>query len=233
MRLASVDHFGIDLRKLVVAGFVVGALSALALGLIVGGVLGQAAVGFDFTILALVFYIVVSTPRRVLDARRILQAREAVLLSALVSATLRVTGSRSRTLLMLKPREAELQATFREAGRLVLLGESVEEAAIKSGRMLVSYSASNMLLSAATLRPGAFSEGDEEVSGLSSAELLSRETKLPVFMTACFFSPIMLLLYAVFSHLSGPTSLAELVALEVVVLDIAYLFCSGQRGGDI
>jgi len=75
-----------------------------------------------------------------------------------------------------------------------------------------------------------FDSGDEESRGLASSSDLSRETKLPVFMTACFFTPIMLLLYAVFSHSYSGGSLAELIALEFIILDLTFYLSSGDRG---
>jgi hypothetical protein len=55
---------------------------------------------------------------------------------------------------------------------------------------------------------------------------MSAETRFPVFMTVTFFTPIMLLLYAVFSHFTSPQRIVELVALEVVILDLAFYACS-------
>ena len=233
VKLESLDHFGIDIVRLVAVAMVIGASTSAALGWMIGGVLGQAAVEFDLTVFALVFYIAVSTPRRVLEARRVVQAREAVLLTAVASASRRVTGSRSRTMLMLRSKEVELASTLDDARRMILLGRSVEEAAGISSRRLASYSASSVLESAASSGLSSGFDDGEEVRGLTNAELLSRETKLPIFMTVCFFCPIMLILYSVFSHISSLASLAQVVALEVVVLDLAYFVCSSGKRADL
>jgi hypothetical protein len=233
VKLESLDHLGIGVARLVAVGTIVGASTSAVLGWIIGGVLGQAVLEFDLTVFAMVFYVTVSTPRRVIEARRVVQAREAVLLTAFASAARRVTGSRSRTMLMLRSKEVELASTLDDARRMILLGRSVEDAASISSSRLSSYSASNVLESVASSGPtSGFDEG-EEVRGLTSAELLSRETKLPIFMTVCFFCPIMLTLYSVFSHITSLASLAQIVALEVVVLDLAYFVCSSRRRADL
>jgi hypothetical protein len=233
VKLESFDHFGIEVARLVGVAILLGTLTSAALGWIFGNVLGQAAVEFDLTVFAMVFYIVVSTPHRIMEARRAVQAREAVLLTAVAAATRRVTGSRSRTMLMLKPKESELAETLEDARRMILLGRSVKYAAALSGRRLVSYSASNALVSVASPGLGSGLDEGEEVRGLTNAELLSRETKLPVFMTVCFFSPIMLMLYSVFSHITNLASLAQVVGLEIVVLDLAYFACSIRKRADL
>jgi hypothetical protein len=56
------------------------------------------------------------------------------------------------------------------------------------------------------------------------------ETKLPIFMTVCFFAPIMITLYAVFSHTYQPDRLAELGAFEFTIIDLAYYLSAADRG---
>ena len=50
-----------------------------------------------------------------------------------------------------------------------------------------------------------------------------------MIMTVSFFTPIMLLLYAVLSHSYGAVRLTELAAVELAVLDLA--FHLGAPGG--
>ncbi len=177
-----------------------------------------------------VFYIVVSAPRRLLDAQRVAQARESVLLSAAATACLSVTGSRPKTILLLRSRDPVISHTTTEIGRLVLLGARVPDAVAASAARLASYSAVGALQAVALLGRKRFDAGDEETRGLASSSDLSRETKLPVFMTACFFTPIMLLLYAVFSHSYSGWSLLELTALDFIVLDLVFYLSSGEGG---
>jgi hypothetical protein len=228
MRFASLDHFGIDQNKLLLTALGASATAALAMHFLVGSILGSATIGFEAVVSGVVFYIVATAPRRMLDSRRISQAREAVLLSAVASASTGVTGSRTRTFLLMRSRDEGIAGTITEVKRMLLLGRLVEEAVSTVEKRLVSYSVVNAIRSAATTRSRGFSEAGEETLGLAISAQLSQETKLPIFMTACFFSPIMLLLYAVFSHLSGPVSFAQLVALEFVILDLAFYLCSGE-----
>jgi hypothetical protein len=204
--------------------------STIASGLALEGVLGQGTPLILIVTGVLVFYIVLSAPRRIIDGRRISQSREAVLLSGAALACLSVTRSKSRTAVMLRSRDPSIRNALSDVGRRVLLGSRVEKAIAASVGGLSSYSAVAALEGVATLTLRSFDAGDEEARGLALSSELSRETKLPVFMTACFFTPIMLLLYAVFSRSYAPQSLAELVALEFIALDLAFYMCSGERG---
>ena len=177
----------------------------------------------------LVFYTVASVPRRLLDRQRVSEAREAVLLSASARACLEVTGSRPRTLAMVKPRDPVLARSLGGAVRMVLLGTRVEDALNSASAGLASYSAAATLRSLAALQPEGFESGDEETRGLAVSSELSRETKVPMFMTACFFAPIMTLLYAVFSHSFDAASLSELTALDFMIVDLAFYLSSGDR----
>lgn len=229
MKFASLEHFDVSPWRIGLLGAMVSlGLTAVA-GEALGDVLGVAKVPALALIAVLVFYIVLSTPRRLLDAQRVAQARESVLLSAAATACLNVTGSRPRTVLLLRSRDPGVSQTLVEVGKRVLLGAPVPDAILRSTKSLASYSATTALQSVASLGKRPFDAGDEEARGLASSAELNRETKLPVFMTACFFTPIMLLFFAVFSHSYTPGDLVELTALEFVVLDITFYLSSGER----
>ncbi|MDG6910686.1 MAG: hypothetical protein JRN08_09990 [Nitrososphaerota archaeon] len=230
MRFASLDHFDISALRMAAVGASASAAAALLAGVTLGGVLGQATPATLLVVAVLVFYIVLTTPRRILDGQRVAQARESVVLSAAAKACLNVTGSRSRTLLLLRPRDPTFAAAVADAGRMVLVGVRVDSAVAESSSILASYSAAVALRSVATLRSSSIDAGDEETRGLASSSDLSRETKLPMFMTVCFFSPIMLLLYAVFSHSYDPGSLVELAAFEFMMIDLAFYLTASDRG---
>jgi hypothetical protein len=229
VRFASLEHFGLSAWRVSCVGVAAACACWLTTGLAVGDSLGEGKTVVLLLIAALVFYVVVTTPKRILQSERMSQAREALIMSAGVKALLEVTGSRPRTLILFRPRGTALRRAFREAARLALLGVSVSEAVDGEAQTLSSYSAASTLRSIAA--KGSSDRGDDEARGLDSAAELDRETKLPVFMTACFFAPIMLLLYAVFSHSYGLGSLMELAALEFVLLDIAFYLSSPERGG--
>ncbi len=202
--------------------------SAVILAVVLGDSLGGAKVPTLFVISVLVFYIVATGPRRVLDRQRVAQARESLPLGAAAAACLHVTGSRSRTLIMLRSREPALAEAEDECARKVLLGERPVTALETSSRKLASYSASIVMQNVSAMGPGEFVGGDEEVRGISSYTELSKETKLPLFMTVCFFAPIMLVLFSVFTHSDAPGTLAELAAFEFVVLDLAFYFSTTE-----
>ncbi len=208
----------------VCAALLVAALSYF----VFGAVLGQASLEFDAILSAAVFYVVYSAPRRALQARRVSQSRESVSLSVVASVTMGVTCSRAKTFMTLRAREQELSLTLKEIRRRILLGTSPELAVANSVSGLSSYSAAGVLTSAALTRPSTPTEGGEEALGLESSSQLSQETKLPIFMTACLFSPILLLVYSVLAHLTGAVPLAELVAFQFVALDLAFYACSTE-----
>jgi hypothetical protein len=230
LRFASLDHFGISFWKISLEGVAASGVMSSMAAVVTGDVLGEAKIPVLVVIAALVFYIVLSMPRRILDGQRVSQAREAVPLAAAATACLRVTGSRSRTMVLLRSRDPTLSRNIRDVGRLVLLGAGVDNAIRRASQSLSSYSVIAALRSVATLSSRTFDAGDEEARGLASSSELGRETKLPIFMTACFFTPIMLLLYAVFSHAYEPGSLIELLSLQFIVLDLAYYLSSSERG---
>jgi hypothetical protein len=229
MKFASLEYFEIRVWRISLFGIAVASAVWLATSFAIGGVLGQAKGPVLLVEAALVFYITVSTPRRLMDGRRVLQARESVLLSASAKACLNVSGSRARTLATLRPRDPSLARAVEAATKKVLLGTRVEDAIEESAEKLVSYSAAAELRSVASLRSTAFDAGDEETRGLENMSGLDRETKIPMFMTACFFAPIMMLLYALFTQSYDPGSLTDLAALQFIILDLAFYLGASDR----
>lgn len=230
MRFASLEAFGLSVWRLLLVGLTAAALVGLGLGFALGDALGEAKTATLLVVAVLAFYVTVSAPRRLLDHQRVAQARESLLLSASAQACLKVTGSRSRIFLLLRPRERALSAAVKETARRILLGSRVGAAVAESSRALASYSAAAALQSAATASPREFVGGDEESRGLAVSTGLSMETKLPIFMTVCFFAPIMIILYAVFSRTYQPQQLVELGAFEFAVIDLAYYLSAADRG---
>ncbi|MDE1858412.1 MAG: hypothetical protein KGI26_05045 [Thaumarchaeota archaeon] len=230
MRFASLDHFGLSAWRLACVGLASASAAWLLSGAAFGGILGQAEPAALMMVSAAVFYLVVTVPRRAVERQRVEAARESVLLSASARACLGVTGSRPRTLMMLEPREPSVAMAVKRAARLVLLGAKAGDALASASADLSSYSAASALRSLATLTPEGIEGGDEESRGLAASEDLGRETRVPIFMTACFFAPIMLLLYAVFSRSFDAASMTELATLEFVVVDVAY-YLTSARGG--
>ena len=215
----------VDPLRLVALGGAISFAAGAVVWLLLGDLMGAATLEVDIVCAALVFYVVVSAPRRIMDARRISQSREAVFLATVSAASAQVVGSRNRVIIMLRSRDEEIDRALAGVRKALFLGFSAEEATLKASSRLASYSASNALRRAG-LPSASMSEGGEETHGLEISGQMAAETKLPVFMTAAFFTPIMLLLYAVFSHITEPQQLVELVALEVILLDLAFYVCS-------
>lgn len=221
---ASMNRLGIDPLRLVALGIFVACLSGVLVWLLIGDLPGNVTPEFDVVCSAMVFYVVVSAPRRITGARRVSQAKEAVFLSSVSAASAMVIPSRNRLLIMLRSRDQEVGRALSSVRKALFLGTRADEATAEASSSLVSYSASNALRGIG--QRSATLDGGEENQGLELSGQMAAETKLPVFMTVTFFAPIMLLLYAVFSHLTTPERLAELVGLEVVILDLAFYICS-------
>lgn len=230
MRFESIEHFGISPWRIALFAMGISTVFAFAFGFAVGPVLGLARVPILLVIASATFYLIITTPRRIIDRQRMSQAKDSVTLSAAIKATMGVVGSRCRTLALLRPRDESLAKATRGAMRNVLLGHPIQDSVESSSQLAVSYSAANALESVAVLGSDSIDLGDEEKRGLAVSSDLNRETKLPIFMTACFFAPIMLVLYAVFSGLGDPTSLSALAAFEFVIIDIAFYLTAGDRG---
>jgi len=229
MRFESFELLGISIAKIVTLGLAASAAVGIATGLVIGDALGPAKMATLLVISSLVFYIALSSPRRLLDQQRVAQARESLLVSASAQACLSVTGSRSKTFMLIRPTEHALGAAVKEAGRKILLGTNVGAAVAASSRGIASYSAAVALQGVANTSAKEFLGGDEESRGLAAASELGMETKLPLFMTVCFFTPIMIVLYAVFSNTFQPDRLVGLGAFEFAVIDLAYYFCASER----
>jgi hypothetical protein len=230
VKFASFDHLEVDPWRVAMVGATASGAVLLGCGLVLGSVLGPATTATEVVVALLVFYIILSTPRRLVDAQRVGQARESVLLSVASNACMNATGSRPRTLMLLRPAEPELKRTLVDIGRSVLLGTGVENAVERASRRLVSYSAATALRGTATLHPRTADVSDQEVRGLMNSSELSRETKLPMFMTVCFFTPIMLVLYAVFTHIYSMDGLAGLAAFGFIVIDLSFYLAASDRG---
>lgn len=230
MNFASFEHLGVDPWRVAIVGAASSVAVLFVCSLFFGTVLGQNTGAAEIVVALLVFYIVVSTPRRLVDSQRVGQARESLLLSVASNACMIATGSRPRTLLLLRAGEPGLKKALADLGRSVLLGAGVEGAVELATKRLSSYSAAAILKGTVSLRPRIVDVGDQEVRGLMSSSELSKETRLPMFMTVCFFTPIMLLLYAVFTHIYSTDGLAELAAFGFVVIDLAFYLAASDRG---
>jgi hypothetical protein len=230
MRFGSLEHYGVNTWRLALVATAAAVICAAGVLLAAGGVLGTAAPGLVLVVGSIAFYLVATVPKRMLETSAMLQSKEAPSLAVMASVDFEATRSRSRTILMMMPVDRELAAEVTGAKRAILLGASPEQAADASAKRLAAYSAGSAVRKAATMTPESIEEGGEESESMAVALRLGEESKLPVFMTACFFTPILLLLYALFSHLESPENLAELAFVQIVVLDVAFHVCStGNR----
>jgi hypothetical protein len=210
-----------------------GLLSSAGAGILfyvtTAGLLGSDSPAISVLLGGVVLYLILLWPKRMLDSAALSQSREAPSLAAACSANLEATHSRPRSILLLDSRDETVRASLVEAKRRLLLGFGVGESLSLVRKRVVSQSAGDVLDSLTFADPRTIEEGGEETQNLAQASRLSEESKLPLFMAVAFFTPILLTLFAVLTHQSGPSSFAELVVLQLVVLDIAFYVSSAER----
>jgi hypothetical protein len=229
MKAESLGFYGLSAIRLAALSAAASALAALSAGFVLNPALGPATIEVQILVFCIVAYVVASIPRRALDLERLVQARESVMLSAAAAALLVGTGSKAKTFLALRSDVPSIESALESARRGILLGAGVEVAANRASRKIASPSVSNVISRISAFGTDSVSIEGEEVRGLRSSAALRRETKLPVFMTTCFFLPIITILYAEFSHLGTLVGMISLISLEVLILDFAFYLCSADR----
>ena len=230
MKALSWEHYGLRGTRILLLAGVVSLAVGFAFRLGTADVLGSNATELSALFSGTVFYIVLSAPKRALDSTALSQAREAATLAAAGSANFEATHSRTRSVLMLDASERELASILDETKRRLLLGFGVVNLMATAADEAVSQSVKDVFSSVAHLDPTSIEERGEESENISHATELSEESKLPLFMAVAFFTPIMLTLLAVLSHVSDPKSFAELVLVQLVVTDIAFYVSSAEKG---
>ena len=173
-------------------------------------------------------YFVLSAPKRAYESTSLRQAREAPLLAAAAALDLKATGSTGKTILLLEASEVVLRNALDDSKRRVLLGYPARASIREVDSRLASKSAGFVLSSVVENKKEILEEG-EEAEGLMSFSSMADETKVPVFITVSFFTPIMLILLAVLGHYDSIRGVVELLVLQFVLLDLFFAFCSTDR----
>ena len=228
MRFTSFDAYEVHPAKLSILSAGIAIAIGVALWTVLGEAVGAATPAVIVGLSALVFYLVMTTPGRLLSAARVAQSKEAPLLSLSAAACMEVTRSRSRTLMLLRGRSRPVESTLFDMRRSILLGREASEVVGISTKKIVSHSLAAALESAVSTGPIGSDLGGEEANGYRAASEASGETRLPLFMTVCFFMPILLILFSVFSKSFDPKTLTELVVLEFVTVDIAFFLTTSD-----
>jgi hypothetical protein len=226
--ISAWDAVGLDRRRMAVVSVVVGIAAGLCVFAATFFILGDTAALLAAAVGAMAGYLVAGSPKRSLDRSAITQAREAPVLAASAAVYLQSTGSRAKTLLMLHSDEPRLAELLENAKRSTLRGIDAKTALGDAGAVRAD-SVSSIISSVERAQGEGLHDEGQELEGIVRASLSSEETKFPVFLTVCFFLPIMLMLVAAIGHHDDPTSIVSLAFLEVVVLDLALSFSSTER----
>ncbi len=228
MRFSSWDSLELSTWRMLFAILLIGLAAACSILVATFAVLGSGSVLVSLAVGGLASYVVAGFPKRSLDSAAIMQAREAPVLAASAAIFLESTGSRSKTVMMLRSSEPRLSAMIDEAKRSTLLGKDAS-AAFARVHEVKSDSVSSILGSVVRAQGDRLSDEGEELEGMVRASLSAEETKFPVFLTVSFFLPIMLMLLAAVGHHDDPLPIVSLAFVEVVVLDLALSFSSIDR----
>jgi hypothetical protein len=223
LRAGSWEQAGLDQKRAIVFSFSVGA-SFFAVVVLAGQVLGIGSVEVALGMIAGAGagYLVSTAPRRVAAKAGLEQTVEAPSFAASSNIYLKSTSSRSKTFLMLRADEPRLRSFLFQVRRQILLGYDASSAVQRAGPQshIFSESIRTVLNSVVGVGRSRIEEGGEELDGIMNSDALSEETKLPLVIAVSFFLPIMLMLFAATTKAMGPVSMAALLALEVVILDI-------------
>jgi hypothetical protein len=219
----------IDRTRLVLLTALTSSASAATLYVTVGRITGGSAGLVCVAAGIAIAYALLTFPKRELRARERSQAREAPSLASGAAAGYRTTGSRVKTMLMLESHERRTRLALVRAKRSLLLGRGVREAVGDATSTLESTSVVRVLNSIGSLGIGVASEHAAESESFAAEAELVEETRLPIFTTFAFFTPIMLVLFMVTSHQTDSASVIQAVLLQGVVLEIA-LHLSSREG---
>ncbi|HXW37267.1 MAG TPA: hypothetical protein VEJ36_05135 [Nitrososphaerales archaeon] len=232
MRLASFDAYELDASRMVELSLGVAGACGVTIYLASGSVLGADGPLLSVILSAVVFYLVMTTPRRLLQMESLVQSRQAPLLASSCASNFEASHSRAKALLLLPHVGGRLEHILTEAKKQVLLGRSVPDSLEFVRTRATSRSVRTLLVSLARTDPRSLEEKGDESRGLFREFRLSEETKVPLFMAVSFFSPIMLTLLAVLARFADPREYAGLATLEVAVLDICFYYSLSERIAD-
>jgi hypothetical protein len=227
LRVKAWQRLNLDPRKMLLFSGALASVSGLVVFSATRDIMATNSPILSALVSAMVFYLGCSLPRRVEASASFSQSREAPALAVLGSATLEATHSRSKAVLFLRSGERTISSLLERIRRDILLGYP-PDAAVEQAAGLASSSTYEVLRSICSPEQLTITEEGEEALAIEKSSQLGEETRSPLFIAAAFFVPLMLLLYAVMAHLAQPLDLAELVVLQVVLLDIAFYFSTSD-----
>lgn len=228
MRFSSWDSLGLSFGRMLLAVLLVGLFAGGAVLLATFEIFGTASVLLCLVVGGLAAYVVAGIPKRVLDRAAVMQARDAPVLAASAAIFLESTGSRSKTVMMLRSPEPRLSTIIEQAKRSTLLGKDTSAAFTEAAEVRAD-SVLSILGSIVRAEGGRLSDEGEELEGMVRASLSVEETKFPVFLAVSFFLPIMLMILAAIGHHDQTFDVVSLAFVEIIVLDLALSFSSTER----
>jgi hypothetical protein len=229
LKSTSWDALGLDRKRMSMIVIGVGLVVACSLAIVTYPFLGQLALVLGAVVGLGSGYSVAAIPRRSIERSALEQARESPALAAAASVYLQSSGSKSKTVLMLRSEEPRLSAILGELRRTTLLGMDPADSYARMGGKAESESVSKVLGAVVRAQGERLVDEGEELEGMVIASLSKEETKFPVFLTISFFLPIMLMLLAAIGHHTDPIAMVSLTFLDLVVMDLALALSSTER----
>ncbi|MGD0637587.1 MAG: hypothetical protein ABSA72_06070 [Nitrososphaerales archaeon] len=229
MKSRAWEALDLDERRMVAAVVAVAAVVGSAVLVATYSLLGDLAVVLGAVVALGSGYALAALPRRSIERSALQQAGESPALAAAASVYLQSSGSKSKTVLMLRSDEPRLAFLLDELRRGTLLGFDPADTYERLGGRAESESASKILGSVVRAQGDRLADEGEELEGMVRSSLSKEETKFPVFLTISFFLPIMLMLLAAIGHHTDLVAIVSLTFLEVVILDLALSISSTER----
>jgi hypothetical protein len=173
-------------------------------------------------------YIILTEPLRIRRLSRILQSSETPLFSSFINVASIVSGSRTRPIILIDQKQFSFSQSIKEAKRAVLLGYSLEKSLEVLEKNITSSSLLSALKTYRSKNRGSLALYDEYTQQVLDS-MLSYETKVPIFVAVVFFAPILLTFFVITAHLFSPVQLIYMILLDILIVDIGFLYSSSER----
>lgn len=191
--------------------------------------IGTTGIAFSVILGIVSGYILFTEPLRVARYSSLIQSEEASTFFSFISTAHSVTGSRTRPIMLLEPRDFSFSNAIVKMKRSILLGRDLEGTIQILERESFSSTLSSALSAYKSRSGWKRIEWEEEYSASISTSLLTHETKVPLFIAAVFFSPILLTFLSITSHLYSSSHLLYIFLFNLVLVDLAYFYSSSER----
>lgn len=203
-------------------------LSFLFIFFITKAILPESSIFLSVIISLAIAYLLYTSPNRIIRYTKIKQSSESEIFDSYINSAAYIMSSKTRPILLTDWSKMSISPILRDIKRLILLGITVKKSFIQKQEYIFSESLKNSIKAYT-------SKGLERIANVDefSREVLfmqeNYETKSPIFVAVCFFSPVLLLILILFAHLYTPEKISFVLLLDVIIVDIGFFFSSAER----